>query len=380
VLLPTYIDFSRQSATFTDAGGGEERLALPADAAKLAEEFKAVEIDYRSDLLTLHLPAGGTVVAELGLQDPDDVGGRPVVYLDQNQWSTLAAVHFGLRDVPAETANAARRMLALGTSGEIVLPISAGHAIETGPQFSHRRVALATTMLEGSRGWQMRHPVRVRAVEFDRVVGDGRLAGTEHAVFTRTPDVLWTRRLYPGPSIPIPPLDRLFPRLTDLASYAATMRNPDALADQRNASDGWIAQWTRISEFLEREQAGADRTYEVTFGAVLADLAEDLLLRAPVEQLTRWFDESARTDVAAMPYMSRTMWVMFARLRNVKAGRKCTPQRRSKMHPLRACGRERGEVRRAERSEWPRARSSRWGAVSTLFAGLRPRSARPAAI
>ncbi len=64
----------------------------------------------------------------------------------------------------------------------------------------------------------------------------------------------------------------------------------------------------------------------------------------------------------------------------VKAGRKCTPQRRSKMHPLRVCGRERGEVRRAERSEWPRARSSRWGAVSTLFAGLRPRSARPAAI
>jgi hypothetical protein len=64
----------------------------------------------------------------------------------------------------------------------------------------------------------------------------------------------------------------------------------------------------------------------------------------------------------------------------VKAGRKCTPQRRSKMHPLRVCGRERGEVRRAEWSEWPRARSSRWGAVSTLFAGLRPRSARPAAI
>jgi hypothetical protein len=64
----------------------------------------------------------------------------------------------------------------------------------------------------------------------------------------------------------------------------------------------------------------------------------------------------------------------------VKAGRKCTPQRRSKMHPLRVCGRERGEARRAERSEWPRARSSRWGAVSTLFAGLRPRSARPAAI
>jgi hypothetical protein len=82
-LLPTYIDFSRQSVTFTDAGGGEERLALPADAAKLAEEFKAVEIDYRSDLLTLHLPAGGTVVAELGvcLASEQKCGRTPAILL-----------------------------------------------------------------------------------------------------------------------------------------------------------------------------------------------------------------------------------------------------------------------------------------------------------
>lgn len=318
MFVPSLIDFAGHRMVLTDTAGQQQELPLPDDAfGGLASAFDAVGIDLDADELVLHLPEeAGELVAEIGLHDPEDLGSRPVVYLDQNHWSTLAAVRFRLRDIDGKTADAARRLLQLAADRRIILPLSAGHAIETSRQYNDRRVALAATMLEGSRGWQMRHPVRVRGVELGAALGDGRLVATEGATFTRAPDVLWTRRLHPGPQLPIPPFDRLFPRLTDMASFAATLRDPDALPDERGAADAWNQQWQRLGGLLEGEAAGAERTAEVTMGAVLADLAEELLAHAPVDEVATWFERSGRDDVGGMPYLSRLVRVTFARLRN----------------------------------------------------------------
>jgi hypothetical protein len=96
------------------------------------------------------------------------IKGRPVVYLDQNQWSTLSKRVFASHRVPrAEDGDAAIALLRLAESKSVILPLSAAHLSETGAWSNDRgRMELADTILSGSGGWQMRDPLEVRAAEF----------------------------------------------------------------------------------------------------------------------------------------------------------------------------------------------------------------------
>lgn len=93
--------------------------------------------------------------------------GRPVIYLDQNQWSTLSkawSAPHRLRS--AEEHAAAVKLLKLAESGQVILPMSAAHLSETGAwNRTADRAALASTILSGSSGWQMRDPLEIRAAE-----------------------------------------------------------------------------------------------------------------------------------------------------------------------------------------------------------------------
>lgn len=93
--------------------------------------------------------------------------GRPVIYLDQNQWSTLSkawSAPHRLRS--AEEHAAAVKLLTLAESGQVILPMSAAHLSETGAwNRTADRAALASTILSGSSGWQMRDPLEIRAAE-----------------------------------------------------------------------------------------------------------------------------------------------------------------------------------------------------------------------
>ena len=51
-----------------------------------------------------------------------------------------------------------------------MLPVSAGNLVETTPLHGERRTVLAATILELSRGWQMRNPLHVRLEEILRAV------------------------------------------------------------------------------------------------------------------------------------------------------------------------------------------------------------------
>jgi hypothetical protein len=93
------------------------------------------------------------------------LGQRTVVYLDQNHWSTIAAWRCGGRPVSAQQARAAEALCQLVDDGEAVLPISAGHVLETGALYGGRRVEVACSVLELCRGWLMRNPVWVQQEE-----------------------------------------------------------------------------------------------------------------------------------------------------------------------------------------------------------------------
>jgi hypothetical protein len=56
---------------------------------------------------------------------------RPIVYLDRNQWSTLAATRLDHRGVSSGVKRAAERLIELVEGGWLLVPASSAHFTET---------------------------------------------------------------------------------------------------------------------------------------------------------------------------------------------------------------------------------------------------------
>jgi hypothetical protein len=177
----------------------------------------------RGDEVTMHLEP---------LYGPARVVDRPVVYLDQLHWSTLARHLYGNGSVAKNDADPADEIIRRARCGEILLPMSAGHAVETVVMYADKRQDLAATLLGLSGGWQMLHPVDVRKREFAAVVASDPVRARfpeRSEVFTVSAD-----RMFSG-GVPVPNdiekqyLPAQLLRLTELLS--AVMATFDALMD-----------------------------------------------------------------------------------------------------------------------------------------------------
>ena len=124
---------------------------------------------------------------------------RPVVYLDQNHWIDLARLLNGSSGLAGEKATACQLLVDLARDGEVILPLSAAHVVEIAKKGGRQRTDVARTMVELSRGWQMRSPLWIRTFELTRLFatdspaeGAGRISD----VFTLTPEAIWSDRLH----------------------------------------------------------------------------------------------------------------------------------------------------------------------------------------
>jgi hypothetical protein len=97
--------------------------------------------------------------------------GRPVVYLDQNHWRTVAQAFIDPSAIPkAAEAEPALELIRLGSDAGIILPLSSAHLRETAPMYGDLRYRVGIAMAKLSGGWQMRHPTKVWAQEAVRMV------------------------------------------------------------------------------------------------------------------------------------------------------------------------------------------------------------------
>lgn len=124
-------------------------------------------------------------------RNPAPVRNRPVVYLDQNHWSTISkALHAPNRIRRPEERWAAILILRMALAGRVILPLSAAHMTETSAWTNNEaRYELALTILGGAGGWQMRDPLEIRAAEFRTAIADfsGLPHGVIASVFTLEP-------------------------------------------------------------------------------------------------------------------------------------------------------------------------------------------------
>src|ERR1700722_4276877 len=199
---------------------GRVRQSMPRPLRRIGTEIRRMVSEIENDRLVLTLGGGVEATVELGVKTRDTahaLAGRRVVYLDQNRWSAMAAWRHGHKPIDKSEAAAAERLAELVTDRKIVLPMSAGHVIETGPLYDERRAAHASTVLQYSRGWQMRNPVEVRKDELSAAL-DGRPPVAD-SLASLGADVLFTRPLRPVGGSDLPePMALALPRLVNVLS------------------------------------------------------------------------------------------------------------------------------------------------------------------
>ena len=250
------MDFEKRVMRMETSDGSIE-APLPPSLENLNTNLRSVVIDIEGDQLVIRLPNNVEAVVELGTQGPADsalLAGRRVVYLDQNQWSAMAAWRHGHRPISSSEAGAAQRLAELVSSKEIVLPFSAGNLVETVPLFDERRVALASTVLELSRGWQVRNPVEIRREELMAALsGKPPIAS---GVASLGADVLFTQSLNAPDGSNLPqPFAAAMPRFVNVASLYEVLVDRDQVPDQggREAAIRWAQGFADLANRLKQD-------------------------------------------------------------------------------------------------------------------------------
>jgi hypothetical protein len=290
--------------------------------------IRQFRLDFAAHRLSLVLPNGNEAIAELpwpGQTDTEALGARRVVHLDQRDWSKLAAARHGGRPIGRREANAAEELFELVDAGKIILPISAAHFVESDRLVGPNRVSLASTLLELSRGWQMRHPVNIGRDELAAALGLGQDVQTG-GVYTLAPNAAFVR--FPAPNADYPePLRSVMPAVIAVSGTYDAVIDASPAKDEgaEDAQAAWVEDHEELVALFEADGASRNEIRRAAIGRQLVAAAEHLMRESNLDprNVGAWLPATWLANVerhfATMPYLSRVSQVHFARLRNRSA-------------------------------------------------------------
>jgi hypothetical protein len=307
--------------------GTTQREVMPERPLTEVSSIRHFRLDFAAGQLLLRLPNGRTAPVELTIPGYDDdalLAGRIVVYLHQNMWSTLAAARHGHRQVSKKDAAAAALLAQLVEQRHIVLPLSSSHFLETGRHLGPNRIPLTSTLLELSRGWQMRHPGMIGLRELSSsLTGGPALPATD--VFTLRPNATFLADFPPpDPKYPEPLGSVLSQVIAASGTYDAMLDSP--IPDEASAAilKRWAIAQGEVVKMLAKDEASPEYVRRVALGRLLADNVEQGYLRSAPglgpdvfnpDALEEWMPRAA-AEIAGMPYLGRFWHLTYARLRN----------------------------------------------------------------
>lgn len=326
------MDFEHEAIEFELADG--QHLRVPNGQPYAPEHgLRRIIYDFSSRTAKLDLVHSGQVVAEIGgFPDEAHRAGRLIVYLDQNHWITLARyVHSRAKLSPSEH-DASARLFALARDQKIILPLSGAHMTETDGARLRYRQHLVPLMLELSRGWQMRSPLRVRRDELYaafQAFQHGAAIAPRPAVFSLEPEVAFA----PGhayqsdesdPELLPPELADLNRRLLWITVLCSTMLDEEEPTDVgvgHKPAISWAAAHQHLAQHIRDSPVGREQSRALSFAHIVRDMKDDLAFIAATVGLTRlqfeeWLHQHAEDAFGGMPYVGTVREATHLRLRN----------------------------------------------------------------
>jgi hypothetical protein len=306
------MDRATSTATIVTSDGRAASFPLlssPFDPRSFIVRFEYVPIE---NLLYAYTELGDTIIAELpSLSNPAPRFGRPVIYLDQRDWSLLANVLYEPERIRSTVErDAAERLIALARETKIILPMSFAHMAETSRWTNtERRYHLALTVVGLSRGWQMRHPLDIRRHELRQSIAINikqiplppldvfTLAGC--AAQPKSP----SRPRY-GARAGLPPeVAHAVDALTCISSYFEIMLASEAMA--MNPISGWDSENQQFTDWLAEEPRTRSQKRKTVWARFFGDIGPEVVQAAHESGITRsemalWLTRHFDGDVRAM--------------------------------------------------------------------------------
>lgn len=319
------IDYERRGVGVQHVDG---RIAsTPLEDAAIPDFVAHASYDAQTDEVTVSFQDGERLTQEVGARKSLD--DRPVVYLDQNYWISLARLRYAPQRVRSEERAACEAISALAEAGKIVLPLSGGHAVETARNDGRRRHDLGMTMLRLSRGWQMLSPLKVRELELGNdIAGNATTRDDRPSVFTLEPDSLFAVMAMPTSAVPPAPSTSPVWLLRHLHWVAlfAEMLLEDEISDEGRGPElaaGWAQGHSELSQYMRMHRTPREHKRINAHICMLLDLKADLEQVASGAGLVQtelecWL-EGLRTGMAKMPYIGRVGELIYHRLCDASA-------------------------------------------------------------
>jgi hypothetical protein len=287
------------------------RLQLgPTDDSFAGPALLAVTV--AGDDIAFELPSGG---------DDEQLAGRPVVYLDQNQWSALSKASDPSARMKDEDRVAALRLAELARERKLVLPASSAHYHETTKHAGDAaRYKLGLTVLQLSRGWQLRHPMQVRRDEirasYKQMFLDGP-APRALSVVTLTPNTLsgpGSEATQSPPDFP-PALAAEYNALVSATALIDVMLDGEHIAAAPPTR--WAQMHQQFSDWLDQDPRNSKQKRKPVDDLLLDDLQLELEEEAvssgiTQEQASEWRRQH-RARLEALPALGLFREVLYDR-------------------------------------------------------------------
>lgn len=316
-------------AVTLDSGEVRTTSADPAIFEGL-DRFQSTELSFVDDTLDIITAAGERFVVEAPptRSGTDPRQGRRAVYLDQNHWIYLSRALVGA-PVSEDRMEVAAYLRNKVGQGQVLLPLSLAHHVEAGFKGGPPRERLAGIMLQLSRGWVMKHPLRVRREELQGVANR-----SLNDVVMELPDVVstipWLR--YEDQSL-APDLNKVsdFPRplqrwwavVVSVVTAYDTLLDPvrdDAAALKKSANE-WAAEISGFAIGMAKRGLSSEQKRAAAFTRMIRDMGPDILRAyfaagGDLRGFGAWLSSLDREDFAHVPYLNRWFTVFGDRLSN----------------------------------------------------------------
>jgi hypothetical protein len=307
------IDLETSSVVFTRSDGKEARLRLQNPPFADTSALSRLHYTLPPDTLVAVTRAGHDIIFELPKQGGgEQLTGRLVVYLDQNQWSVVDNARHDSAKIGDEDREATRQLAEWVQQRRIVLPASSGHYYETTKRFDRRkRYDLGLTVLQLSRGWQMRDPLQIRRDELHNALCHSLAedVGTRDVVvFTLAPNVIHGPLVGAEPYLPPsnfqPEAAFQHEALTSATAQIDLMLDSERV--EPGPDPGWARANQQLSDRLDGETRDSHQKRKSVDDFLLHDMEAEIAEEAyaagvPPEQLRNWMRNEAADGFRELP-------------------------------------------------------------------------------